>query len=61
MFDAAGGHATSLIGLNEIDVSYRRVARFPVSKAGSVIFRAQNKSGEVAYTLRVQAASPRAQ
>jgi hypothetical protein len=61
MSDSAGGNATSLIGFNQIDVSYRRVARFSVSKEGPVIFSAQNKSGVVAYTLRVQPASPEAQ
>jgi hypothetical protein len=55
--DGSGGDATKVIALNEIDVSYRKAARFSVSRPGPVIFRVQNSHNVVGYMLRVEAAS----
>jgi TIR domain-containing protein len=54
--DAAGGNAREVIGLNEIDVSFRKAARFSVTKPEPVILRVQNLTNVVAYLLRVQPA-----
>jgi hypothetical protein len=54
--DASGGNATSVIDLNEIDVSYRKAARFSVSRPELVIFRVKNSSNVVGYLLRVEPA-----
>jgi TIR domain-containing protein len=54
--DASGGNATSVITLNEIDVSYRKSARFSVSRPEAVIFRVQNSHNVVGYLLRVEPA-----
>ena len=54
--DATGGNATEVIGLNEIDVSYRKTARFSVKRPEPIIFRVQNSNNVVAYLLRVQPA-----
>jgi hypothetical protein len=61
MSDSAGGSATSLIGFNDINFSFRRSARFLVNKDGPIILSVQNGSGIAAYTLRVQAASSQSQ
>jgi hypothetical protein len=52
--DASGGNPTRIIELNEIDVSYRKAARFSVSRPEPVIFRVQNSSNRGGYLLRVE-------
>ena len=54
--DAAGGNATEVIGLNEVDVSYRKAARFSITRPEPIILRVQNSTNVVAYLLRVQPA-----
>ena len=57
MLNASGGEAKSLIAFNEVDVSYRKAARFSVSGSEPVVFRVQNSHNVVGYMLRVEAAS----
>jgi hypothetical protein len=54
--DASGGDATRVIALNEVDLSYRKAARFSVSRPDPVIFRVQNSHNIVGYLLRVEPA-----
>jgi hypothetical protein len=52
ILDAAGGNQTSVLGLNEIDVAFRKIGSFAIKHDGAAIIRIQTAKA-VKYTARI--------
>ena len=55
LLDRDGGGQENLIGLNEVDVSYRKTASFSLKRDSTVLLRVQNTIYRVNYTVRISA------
>jgi hypothetical protein len=57
LLDEDGGNQQNIIKLNEIDVSYRKLAPFSVKNDSNVIIRLKNEINNVKYGMRILPAS----